>query len=367
MYESVYNSGEDLIKEFSGYLDFRNKTIKYLSFVLRSINVFEFNVSEKGRESIIEEKLDSSKYKIYVGGNMLGRGLTIRNLNVTYMYRDSKVTQIDTLYQRARWFGYKASYFDICRVYMTKDLKYKFIDTVENENDMWTSINAFLLTKTDIKKFPRIFTLNNGKLRLTRSSVSKTVCIERVNPGYEYDKSIFLTAEQRAKNKTLYKTILNKYKNIGEDIMYGNSNNQHHFVITMKFTTFYEEFLSEYEFPRGSKFGPNSFKRILQEIKEGSYEDIIRVVFMRYKTGKYRSPISDNRAIKELPQSYDNGTQYPGDKSLPGLRDVLHIQLHPVFINKEQPEDIIPLIALNNPITAFNIRYVTGDNYYEGI
>ncbi len=367
MYERVYNSGEDLIKEFSGYLDFKNKTIKYLNFVLKSINVFEFNVSEKGRESIIEEKLDSSKYKIYVGGNMLGRGLTIKNLNVTYMYRDSKVTQIDTLYQRARWFGYKASYFDVCRVYMTKDLKYKFIDTVENENDMWTSINAFLLTKTDIKKFPRIFTLNNEKLRLTRSSVSKTVCVERVNPGYEYDKSIFLTAEQRVKNKTLYKTILNKYKNIGEDIMYGNSSNQHHFVITMKFTTFYEEFLSEYEFPRGSKFGPNSFKRILQEIKEGSYEDIIRVVFMRYKTGEYRSPISDNRAIKELPQSYDNGTQYPGDKSLPGLRDALHIQLHPVYINKEQPEDIIPLIALNNPITAFSIRYVTGDNYYEEI
>lgn len=367
LYEKVYDSGNDLITEFSGYSDFKNKTLKYLEIVLNSINVFEFNVSESGKKSIIEEKEDRSKYKIYVGGNMLGRGLTIKNLNVTYIYRDSKVTQIDTLYQRARWFGYKSSYFDICRVYMTKDLKEKFIDTVENENDMWTSINAFLLTKIDIKKFPRIFTLKNEKLRLTRTSVSKTVCVERVNPGYDYDKSISLTQEQMEHNKTLYEDLYKKYKDIGYDIKYGNSENQHHFIIDMKFSEFYKDFLSKYDFPRGSKFGPNSFKRLLQQVNEGSYEDKIKVVLMRYRTGEYRSPIAGGNAIKELPQSYDNGTEYPGDKSLPDLEKVLHIQLHPVYIDKSTPEKIIPLIALNNPITAFNVRYVTGDNYYEGI
>ncbi len=367
LYNNVYNSGSDLITEFENYEDFKNKTINFLKTVLGSINVFEFNVSDSGRQSILEEKEDKSKYKIYVGGNMLGRGLTIKNLNVTYMYRDSKVTQIDTLYQRARWFGYKSSYFDICRVYMTKDLKEKFIDTVENENDMWTSINAFLLTKTDIKKFPRIFTLKNDKLRLTRASVSKTVCIERVNPGYEYDKSISFTQEQLDNNRLLYENLYRKYKMVGEDVQFGNSTNQHHFIINLKFTEFYNEFLSKYEFPRGSKFGPNSFKRLLQQINEGSYEDIISVVLMRYRTGEYRSPIAGGQAIKELPQSYDNGTQYPGDKSLPELEEVLHVQLHPVYVDKNNPENIIPLIALNNPITAFNVRYVTGDNYYEGI
>lgn len=367
LFNNIYESGSDLITEFIDYDDFKNKTIKYLPDVLKSINVFEFNVSESGRQSILDEKEDKSKYKIYVGGNMLGRGLTIKNLNVTYMYRDSKITQIDTLYQRARWFGYKSSYFDVCRVYMTKDLKEKFVDTVENENDMWTSLNAFLLTKTNIKQFPRLFTLKNEKLRLTRTSVSKTVCVERVNPGYEYDKSISFTNAQLENNRNLYENLYRKYKNIGEDVQFGNSSNQHHFIINLKFTDFYNEFLSKYEFPRGSKFGPNSFKRLLQQINEGSYEDVISVVLMRYRTGEYRSPIAGGQALKELPQSYDNGTQYPGDKSLPDLEKVLHIQLHPVYIDKNNPAKIIPLIALNNPITAFNVRYVTGDNYYEGI
>ena len=250
---------------------------------------------------------------------------------------------------------------------MTKELKEKFIDTVENENDMWTSINAFLLTKTDIKKFPRVFTLKNDKLRLTRNTVSKTIQIERVNPGYEYDKSIALTSEQILNNKSLYEKLYLKYKDLGEDRSYGNSSIQHHFIINLRYTDFYNEFLSKYEFPRGSKFGSKSFEKILNQIKNGEYEDKISVVLMRYKTGEYRSTIAGVKAIKELPQSYDNGTLYPGDKSLPDLEKVLHIQLHPVYIDKSKKSDIIPLIALNNPITAFNVRYVTGDNYYETV
>ena len=86
---------------------------------------------------------------------------------------------------------------------------------------------------------------------------------------------------------------------------------------------------------------------------------------MRYRTGEYRSPISGGNAIKELPQSYDNGTSYPGDKSLPGFASVLSIQIHKVFVEKSNKDLFIPIIALNNPITPFNVKYVTGDNYYE--
>lgn len=367
LYEKLFLSGNDTVNDFSNYIDFKEKTKKHMKDVLSQINVYEYNVSESGRQSIKSETEQPYKYNIYVGGNMLGRGLTIKNLNVTYMYRDSKVTQIDTLYQRARWFGYKKKYFDLCRVYMTRDLKQKFIDTVENENDMWISIEAFLLTKTDIKKFPRIFTLNNDKLRLTRSSVAKTIVVERVNPGYEYDKSISFTAVQKENNKLLYQNLYEKYKNIGTEKQYGMSENQRHFVINIKYSVFYDEFLSKYVFPRGSKFGPKSFLRILEQINAGQYEDKISIVLMRYKTGEYRSPISGGSAIKELPQSYDNGTNYPGDKSLPDLEKVLHVQIHPVYINKNEIRNIIPLLALNNPITAFNVRYVTGDNNYDEI
>ena len=51
-----------------------------------------------------------------VGGNILGRGLTIENLLVTYYLRSAKISQMDTMLQHARMFGYRfAGLFAIAR------------------------------------------------------------------------------------------------------------------------------------------------------------------------------------------------------------------------------------------------------------
>jgi len=42
----------------------------------------------------------------------------------------------------------------------------------------------------------------------------------------------------------------------------------------------------------------------------------------------------------------------------------LHIQIHLVYHNEGEKEDYLPMLALNNPITKLNVRYVTGDNDY---
>ena len=304
-------------------------------------------------------------YKIYVGGNMLGRGLTIPNLFDTYMYRDTNgLTPIDTLYQRARWFGYKRSFFDICRVYMPQQLKEKFIDTVENENDMWNSIRAFHRTGINAKAFPRIFTLSNDRLTLTRKSVANTIVVERINPGYSYDTTVDLTKEQMQHNRELYETFFSKWKKSGYEKSFSNNNNQIHFIIEMKYSEFLSDFLLNYEYPEGRKLGLKSFQRILEKTKTGEIEDSVKVVVMRYKTKQQRSLIEGVKAIKELPQSWDSKTGYSGDRLLPGLSSEFHFQLHLVYFEKGQEKQYIPMIAFNNPITDFTARYVTGDNYY---
>lgn len=70
------------------------------------------------------EKLNYSTYKetekgrrvIAVGGISLSRGLTLEGLCVSYFYRNSKA--YDTLLQMGRWFGYRAGYDDLFRVWM---------------------------------------------------------------------------------------------------------------------------------------------------------------------------------------------------------------------------------------------------------
>lgn len=55
---------------------------------------------------------------IAIGGLALSRGLTLEDLTVTYILRNTAAS--DTLMQMARWFGYRPGFEDLCRVYLPK-------------------------------------------------------------------------------------------------------------------------------------------------------------------------------------------------------------------------------------------------------
>jgi len=68
-----------------------------------------------------------------VGGNILGRGLTIDNLLVTYYLRRAKVSQMDTVLQHARMFGYRKPLMPYTRVFLPDSLgaRFHFIHVAE--------------------------------------------------------------------------------------------------------------------------------------------------------------------------------------------------------------------------------------------
>jgi hypothetical protein len=68
-----------------------------------------------------------------VGGNILGRGLTIDNLLVTYYLRRAKVSQMDTVLQHARMFGYRRPLMPYTRVFLPDSLgaRFHFIHVAE--------------------------------------------------------------------------------------------------------------------------------------------------------------------------------------------------------------------------------------------
>jgi len=74
---------------------------------------------------------------IAVGGNSLSRGLTLEGLSTSYFLRNSRA--YDTLLQMGRWFGYRDSYGDLCRLWMTEEAQgwYRHIAeaTVELKRD----------------------------------------------------------------------------------------------------------------------------------------------------------------------------------------------------------------------------------------
>lgn len=56
---------------------------------------------------------------IAVGGNSLSRGMTLEGLCVTYFHRNTKM--YDTLLQMGRWFGYRANYDDLVKIWMSPE------------------------------------------------------------------------------------------------------------------------------------------------------------------------------------------------------------------------------------------------------
>jgi Z1 domain len=79
-----------------------------------------------------------------VGGNILGRGLTIDNLLVTYYLRRAKVSQMDTVLQHARMFGYRRALMPYTRVFLPDSLgaRFHFIHVAEHNLRRQLAVNG---------------------------------------------------------------------------------------------------------------------------------------------------------------------------------------------------------------------------------
>ena len=114
------------------------------------------------------------KNNILVGGNMLGRGVTIEGLAVTYITRRAQnETNADTMEQRARWFGYKQDYLDVCRIFVTTQLRDDYTELLRHEDDFWEALRRNQRQGLSIREWPRMLSLNMGMgLKPTRSNVA---------------------------------------------------------------------------------------------------------------------------------------------------------------------------------------------------
>ena len=405
VFDKVRTALNDLVSELSyggdGYKDFRadfeevlqwyyreNPDIHFddtnyfdeVQLVLSNIGVYLEN-SRFAKFSNEREEAEDKLYRIYVGGNMLGRGLTIRNLSTTYIYRDSKAPMVDTVYQRARWLGYKSSYFDICRVYMTSSLVAQFEEIGNHEQELWSDLRNFLDVERDMRKFNRVFTLDVEKtsLSLTRPSVAKTIPagIAYVGRGWRINSSGNWTDEELKANQELFNGFFNKHFAEGEAIQYAaHSEWQTHFVAEMKFSVLFEEFIKKYIFPRDLGRGSINLKMltsVLNQIESDPEAMPDRVTFMvlRYKTVDDRAPTyPGSKTVRQLMQGYDprNRDLYPGDRTLPGFDNKIVFAIHRVCFNGDDESKWMPMITFRLPnltqAIGSALTKVTGDNYY---
>ena len=80
-----------------------------------------------------EDVAVESPYNLFVGGNKLGRGVTIKNLLVSYYGRNPRSPQADTVLQHARMYGYRRKDIGLLRLFLPPELHrvFKAINKME--------------------------------------------------------------------------------------------------------------------------------------------------------------------------------------------------------------------------------------------
>jgi hypothetical protein len=128
----------------------------------------------------VNSKVGSPMYgprlNFVVGGNILGRGLTIRDLLVTYYVREAKVSQMDTVWQHARMFGYRAEYLDYMRIFLPPQLATRFREIHDGEEALRRSIQNGDSTNTKLIRLP-------NSSRATRPNVLDPQAIRGIRAG----------------------------------------------------------------------------------------------------------------------------------------------------------------------------------------
>lgn len=77
---------------------------------------------------------------VAVGGNRLSRGLTLEGLTIAYFLRTT--TLADALLQMARWYGFRAGYEDLIRIWTTEGIAQWFVELALVEESLRESITA---------------------------------------------------------------------------------------------------------------------------------------------------------------------------------------------------------------------------------
>jgi len=129
-----------------------------------------------------EQWNDGADGWVLIGGDILGRGLSIPHLAITLFLRNPNEPLFDTSVQQMRFCGYRKDYFRVMRVYANSDIVQDYIDAVlidepfRNRALRWDVENRNLLTSPPIFRF---IAPADSRFRPTRNNVLSGEIVKR--------------------------------------------------------------------------------------------------------------------------------------------------------------------------------------------
>lgn len=188
-YDEISRSWNDLKATKPDITDFED-VISNISKILEEgkINLVVLN-------STASRGIDlSSGFNIIIGGNSLGRGITIPALQTVYYCRKSKTPQADTFWQHCRMFGYDRV-DGLCRIFIPPTLHKLFCDLNES--------NSILINQIKDNGLDGVQLIFSSNISPTRKNVIAKEFLSTVNGGINYFPNFPSTIHTEVLNQLL--------------------------------------------------------------------------------------------------------------------------------------------------------------------
>lgn len=306
--------------------EFDDALLHSINAVLKKCCVVMQNGDDQGTRGASKHK----SYQIYVGAQLLERGITFDHLLTTYFTRWAQSGgNMDTNLQRARWFGYREGYLDLCKLFTTELIQEEFTNLAEMEDDLWEQFSE--VENGDMTINEIVIWAEGTRQKPTRKSVVDFFPIS-ANIWLKQRYGNFDQLSLKAENERIERFILNHdflERNLGRKDE-GSSCREAIVSIDELFELF-DDLDSVYD---TSVFSKKEVMRILKGHSEAA------VVTMTTKDGEARersfySDSKNNGKIKALQQGRDKRSNaYLGDKAV--VDDTLPLTIQIYYIRPKK-------------------------------
>lgn len=289
----------------------------YIELIKNIISYTNINVINSESDDNIIENLNN----IVLGSRKVERGVTLDNLLLTYITNFHEgTTAVDTILQRARWFGYRQKIKDFLTIYIVPSLYNQYKNHImPSEFELWNRLKQ-AERDDNFEDFGKFISLTGrsaptNKVKSNRSDSNKIVF---------YDSTVDRDPEVEKNSKSVYHHF-NQFPRINFDIC----GRPYSAIMDISFKDFCSQIKEQkiYEI-----LGVNAFFWDEIKNKTGSFDFVILFLDDAWSRNyRERTRVNDKYALLE--GSAEDTTGFPGEQSLykvNGLHNKVIICLHKI-------------------------------------
>lgn len=114
-------------------------------------------------------------YLVAVGGSRLSRGITVEGLCISYFARWANTRHDDTVLQMSRWFGYRGTHLEFCRLFTSPSAFFGLREVAENDLQLRVQLSHLMKERKSPQEATLVFRASPHALPTSKTGAALTL------------------------------------------------------------------------------------------------------------------------------------------------------------------------------------------------